>query len=56
MKPPRNPLTLKAEKTKDSSFCAASSHSLNDSDDTVAKIGAMFPTVSENHIKLLLKK
>ncbi|XP_076265060.1 uncharacterized protein LOC143199151 isoform X2 [Rhynchophorus ferrugineus] len=56
MKPSRNPLTLKPLKIKDSSFCAASSHSINDAEDTVAKIGAMFPTVSENHIKLLLKK
>lgn len=50
----RSPLTLRNARVQDSSL-TSSSHSSSDTDDSVAKISAMFPTVSETHIKLLLK-
>ncbi|XP_030765832.1 uncharacterized protein LOC115889849 isoform X7 [Sitophilus oryzae] len=57
MKPiTRSPLTLRNGKVKDSSFNIASSQCSTDIEDSVAKLSAMFPTVSETHIKLLLKK
>ncbi|KAL1516682.1 hypothetical protein ABEB36_000562 [Hypothenemus hampei] len=48
-KSPRSPLRLRSAKVQD----AASGGNLENS---VAKISAMFPTVSETHIKLLLNK
>ncbi|XP_050312117.1 uncharacterized protein LOC126747488 isoform X2 [Anthonomus grandis grandis] len=47
--PTRSPLTLRGAKVQDSTFTT-------ETEDAVAKISAMFPTVSETHIKLLLKK
>ncbi|KAJ8928114.1 hypothetical protein NQ314_019340 [Rhamnusium bicolor] len=51
MKPRMSPLTVKSPKIQDSSLTV-----LTDTDEAVAKISAMFPTVSETHIRLLLKK
>ncbi|KAJ8945950.1 hypothetical protein NQ318_016778 [Aromia moschata] len=49
--PRMSPLTVKSPKVQDSTFTIP-----NDTDEAVAKISVMFPTVSETHIRLLLKK
>ncbi|KAJ8985545.1 hypothetical protein NQ317_019928 [Molorchus minor] len=51
LKPRMSPLSVKSPKVQESSLTLPT-----DTDEAVAKIFAMFPTVSENHIKLLLKK
>lgn len=51
IKPRMSPLTLRSSKVQDSSLTA-----LTDTDEAVAKVSAMFPTVSDTHIRLLLKK
>lgn len=50
MKPKMSPLTVKSSKVQDTNF------TISDTEEAVAKISALFPTVSEIHIKLLLKK
>lgn len=45
-----SPLTVKSSKVQDTTL------TITDTEEAVAKIGALFPTVSETHIKLLLKK
>jgi hypothetical protein len=46
-----SPLTVRGAKVQDSSLTIHA-----DSDEAVSKISAMFPTVSETHIRLLMKK
>ncbi|XP_044259453.1 uncharacterized protein LOC123007793 isoform X4 [Tribolium madens] len=46
-----SPLTVRGAKVQDSSLTIHS-----ETDDAVSKISAMFPTVSETHIRLLMKK
>ncbi|KYB28296.1 hypothetical protein TcasGA2_TC032637 [Tribolium castaneum] len=46
-----SPLTVRGAKVQDSSLTIQS-----ETDDAVSKISAMFPTVSETHIRLLMKK
>ncbi|XP_063910899.1 uncharacterized protein LOC135128030 isoform X5 [Zophobas morio] len=46
-----SPLTLRGAKIQDSSLTIQ-----QDTDEAIAKISAMFPTVSETHIRLLMKK
>lgn len=50
MKPKMSPLSVKSSKVQDTSLI------VTDTDEAVATIRALFPTVSETHIKLLLKK
>lgn len=50
MKPKMSPLSVKSSKIQDTNFI------ISDTEEAVAKISALFPTVSETHIKLLLKK
>ncbi|XP_028150742.1 uncharacterized protein LOC114344088 isoform X4 [Diabrotica virgifera virgifera] len=51
MKPKASPLTVRSAKVQDSTFMPA------DPDEVlVGKISGMFPTVSETHIKMLIKK
>ncbi|XP_066148142.1 uncharacterized protein [Euwallacea fornicatus] len=50
----RSPLKLRSAKVQD--VFLATSNSSTALDESVAKIGAMFPTVSETHIRLLLNK
>lgn len=50
MRPKMSPLTVKSSKVQDTTL------TMTDTEETVAKISALFPTVSETHIKLLLKK
>ncbi|KAJ8919882.1 hypothetical protein NQ315_006411 [Exocentrus adspersus] len=51
MKPRMSPLTVRSSKVQDSSLTTVS-----DTDEAASKIALMFPTVSDTHIKLLLKK
>ncbi|KAG5876111.1 hypothetical protein JTB14_013690 [Gonioctena quinquepunctata] len=51
MKPRMSPLNVRSPKVQDSSM----SNAVIDTDEAVAKISAMFPTVSETHIRMLLK-
>lgn len=46
-----SPLSVRGNKVQDSSLTI-----LPDAEDPVTKINAMFPTVSETHIKMLMKK
>lgn len=46
-----SPLSVKGSRTQDSSLTV-----VQDTEESVAKISAMFPTVSDTHIRLLLKK
>lgn len=50
MKPKMSPLSVKASKIHDTSLSTV------DTEEAVGKISALFPTVSDIHIKLLLKK
>lgn len=50
MKPRMSPLSVKSSKVQDTNL------TVTDTEEAVAKISALFPTVSETHIKLLLKK
>lgn len=50
MKPRMSPLSVRSSKVQDTNFTTT------DTEEAVAKISALFPTVSETHIKLLLKK
>ncbi|XP_060520463.1 uncharacterized protein LOC132698433 isoform X2 [Cylas formicarius] len=52
----KSPLTLRSGRVQDSSFSTTNSLCGSDPEESVAKISAMFPTVSETHIKMLLKK
>ncbi|KAK9704396.1 hypothetical protein QE152_g28350 [Popillia japonica] len=45
-----SPLLLKTSQTQDSSLT-----NIPDTEDSVMKISSMFPTVSDTHIRLLLK-
>ncbi|XP_023028138.2 uncharacterized protein isoform X4 [Leptinotarsa decemlineata] len=51
MRPRMSPLTVRSPKVQDSSLSTTT-----DIDEAVLKIAAMFPTASENHIRLLLRK
>lgn len=46
-----SPLTVKSTRVQDSSLSAPFNH-----DESFGKISAMFPNVSDVHIRLLLKK
>lgn len=50
MRPRMSPLSVRSSKIQDTSFTTT------DTEEAVAKISSLFPTVSETHIKLLLKK
>ncbi|XP_023028130.2 uncharacterized protein isoform X3 [Leptinotarsa decemlineata] len=50
MRPRMSPLTVRSPKVQDSSLSTTT-----DIDEAVLKIAAMFPTASENHIRLLLR-
>lgn len=45
-----SPLSVKSSKVQDTNL------TVTDTEEAVVKISALFPTVSETHIKLLLKK
>lgn len=45
-----SPLSVKSSRVKDTSLTTT------DTEEAVAKISALFPTVSETHIKMLMKK
>lgn len=47
-----SPLSVRSPKIVDSSLTTSSEKV----DETVAKVSAMFPTVPETHIRMLLKK
>lgn len=48
-----SPKGLRVARVQDSSLTQLT---ISDTEEAVAKISAMFPTVSETHIKLLMKK
>ncbi|CAG9761760.1 unnamed protein product [Ceutorhynchus assimilis] len=52
----KSPVKLKNSTVQESSFTSPPYSSTDSTEDSVTKISAMFPTVSETHIKLLLKK